>query len=103
MTAPAIKAALDAAANAASQPLANMYEGCFKPEGRSQRGDCADGACYCARVSRHAATAAVAAFLRRLCEADAAVIARHGHDASIYGRGLERLAAAVEQAAEGGE
>ena len=85
MTAPAIKAALDAAALAMHRDLTGFQWLAAPPE------------------THRAATAAVAAFLRRLCEADAAIIDRHGHDASIYVRGLERLAAAVERAAEVGE
>lgn len=53
-------ALVEAVARAMSQPLANMYGGCFKPDDRSQRGDCADGDCYCARVGKHCAEAALA-------------------------------------------
>jgi hypothetical protein len=49
-------------ARAVSVPLANMTGGCFKPDnGRSQRGECGDGDCYCARVARHVARAAISA------------------------------------------
>ena len=52
---------LERVALAINKPLANMTGGCFQPDnGRSQRGDCADGDCYCARVSRHCARAAIA-------------------------------------------
>lgn len=47
-------------ARALSKPLANMNGGCFKPDnGRSERGECADGDCYCSRVTRHCARAAI--------------------------------------------
>lgn len=54
-------ALVEAMARAMSKPLANMYGGCFKPEARDQRSDCADGDCYCARVGKHCARAALAA------------------------------------------
>ena len=46
-------------ARAASKPLANMRGGCFNPR-QETRGECADGDCYCARVSKHVARAAIA-------------------------------------------
>ena len=55
-------AMVERVAKAISKPLANMNGGCFKPDnGRSDRGDCADGDCYCARVSKHCARAALRA------------------------------------------
>ena len=59
--------ALEKAARACSRPLANMTGGCFKPDnGRSDRGDCADGDCYCARVSHHCATATITTYITEL-------------------------------------
>lgn len=46
---------------AVGKPLANMAGGCFMPDnGRSSRGECGDGDCYCRRVTRHVACAALA-------------------------------------------
>ncbi len=48
-------------ARAIGKPLGNMTGGCFRPDNRrSQRGECGDGDCYCARVTRHCARAALA-------------------------------------------
>jgi len=53
---------IEAMARAVSKPLGNMAGGCFKPDnGRSDRGNCGDGDCYCARVTKHVARAALAA------------------------------------------
>lgn len=82
----AIKAALNAAAQSWCCGLAAChYNDCGLPcEARDHR-----------RIA-----SAVAAFLRALCEADTVTIELNG--SSIYVGGLERLAAEVEAAAEGG-
>jgi hypothetical protein len=46
------------------RPLANMTGGCFRPCHASQRGECADGDCYCIRVQEHCAEAAIDAIER---------------------------------------
>ena len=46
-------------ARAVGEPLANMNGGCFNPHD-TPRGECADADCYCARVCRHVARAALA-------------------------------------------
>ena len=86
MTADAIRAALDAAAEAA------RTEAC-KPGCCGEGTGCEIGPCYCSKV---AATAAVAAFLRALPDRVVVQLMEPACDT------LHSLAAAVEAAAEGG-
>jgi hypothetical protein len=52
-------------AREAGKPLANMTGGCFMPDnGRSARGECGDGDCYCTRVQRHVVNYALTELLR---------------------------------------
>lgn len=88
-------------ARAMSKPLANMYGGCFKPEGRSQRADCADGDCYCARVGRRCASTALAVVAAVLREQGAAIRSRgHQTDTAAEQDQRERLAMQWFRAAE---
>ena len=99
MTAPAIRAALDAAARLmCREKSAAMGEpACWQVTGDSgEELPWPPDTCDCWAEAQ----VAVAAFVRALCEADAVTI--EVDDASIYVGGLERLAAAVEAAAEGG-
>jgi hypothetical protein len=77
---------VEAMARAISEPLANMTGGCFMPDnGRSQRGECADGDCYCARVAKHCALAALTASEPLLAQARAQAV----EDAAKWKAALE--------------
>jgi hypothetical protein len=76
---------VEAMARAISEPLANMTGGCFMPDnGRSQRGECADGDCYCARVAKHCARAAITASEPLLAQARAQAVEDAAKVAETY-------------------